>query len=616
MITSPDAGSTLSATMQTGAGTPLDARFSTSMTLLSRFLASRGTTRAFASRTRIILVGHSMGGCVAKKTYILACQDPSAADIAKRFHSMLFLATSHRGSDMASLLQNLVSVTLDRRPFVKDLRPNSDRLLGINDAFRHVAQSLRLWSFYETLRTGGRIVVDKDSATLGYHNEEIAAMMNANHRQVCKFKTPDDPNYKKLRNAFVTAIDLVRAASPTGPQAPDPQPSSTTEGNATPLPHLSSSPPAEAISKLRAFLHPPDSIERDLAMLQVQKLPGSCQWLTQQLWFQAWEDGSGPPLLWLTGRPAMGKSVLASHVIDELRQSSKALYCSHFIFKHSNGNRSILSECFRVLSFQMANQDPLVRDVLLHLSQDGVAFDQMDDLGVWRRLFVDCIFNLPSEVLRRHYWVLDAVDECTLFGALFSKRLLATLPQSLRLFATSRPLEEIERGLATLRPDQVCRKLLSDEDTIGDMHLLVDTQLTELDRPERPEDREIMTGKILEKSSRSFLWTRLVMQEFATAWTEEAMDSILNDTPAGLFELYARMMQSVEADHRKMALAKPILTWAALALRPLNVDELRCAVKLDTGQTLQNVPKAVPELCGQLVFVDHGKMHLIHETAR
>lgn len=102
------------------------------------------------ANTRIILVGHSMGGCVAKKAYTLARQDPSAVGIARRFHSIFFLGTPHRGSDMAGLLESILVAAWGRKPYVSDLTPNSVALMAINDAFRHVAPDIRLWSFYET----------------------------------------------------------------------------------------------------------------------------------------------------------------------------------------------------------------------------------------------------------------------------------------------------------------------------------------------------------------------------------------------------------------------------------------------------------------------------------
>jgi pimeloyl-ACP methyl ester carboxylesterase len=564
--------------------------------------------------TRIIFVGHSMGGCVAKKAYILARQDPTAADLAGRVQSIFFLATPHRGSDMASILENMLAMAWGKKPYVTDLTPNSAALTAINDAFRHFAPELRLWSFYETLPIRGaatmsRIVVDRHSATLGYHNEEIAGL-DADHRQVCKFDTPDDPNYRILRNALHTAIDMIRETAGRAPGTLPPRDTDTGNSAVPPKRFMSS---VEATSRLRSFLGIRSSPESDLATLQALKQPGSCEWFTAKTCFASWRAGTAPGILWLAARPAAGKSVIASHVIEQL--SPPHAYCSYFICKHSKAGESTLSDCFRSLAFQMAMQDDLVKDALLELAQDDFTWDTTDEASVWRRLFTGCIFKTPC--LAQHFWVIDGVDECTNFNALFAKRLLAFLPQELRLFATSRNLEEIERGLAPLIPNRAFMHLLSDDDTVEDMRLFLTMGLMELGRPETLEDRERMCDKILEKSSGSFLWARLVLQEFEDAWTEEAMDAVLREIPPDLFELYSRMARSIEQDPRKLILAKSILTWVVLARRPLTVDELRCAAKFDINQTLQNATKAIPDLCGQLVFVDqHDRIQMIHDTAR
>ncbi|KAK1761729.1 hypothetical protein QBC33DRAFT_564472 [Phialemonium atrogriseum] len=554
--------------------------------------------------TRIILVGHSMGGCVAKKAYSLARQDQTCKDLAERVHSIFFLGTPHRGSDMAVILESMLMAAWGKKPFVADLTPNSTTLAMINDAFRHFAPDLHLWSFYETLpvKVGmmNRIVVDRHSATLGYHNEEIAAM-NADHRHVCKFDSQADPNYRMLRNALHTAVDMTRAAAVE-----------LVQPHASIDPMTSDSALIEANSRLRCFLGVGNTLENDLATLQGLKEPGSCQWLTEKTCFTSWKAGKAPGILWLTGRPAAGKSVLSSHVIDHLR--TPHAYCSYFLYGQSVTGKSTLSDCFRSLAFQMAMRDSLVRDKVLQLEDEGIVLDNNDDANVWRKLFVGSIFKLPS--ISQHFWVIDGVDECANFNALFTKRLLATLPEELRLFATSRNLEAIERGLVSLGPRASCQTL-SDSDTLDDMRLFLNTKLRELDRLESDEDCEAMCEKILQKSCGSFLWARLVLQEFENAWTEEAMDAVLNEVPAGLQDLYFRMVQSIEVDNRKTILAKAILAWVVLAPRPLTLDELRCAVKLDLNQTLQNMDKAIPNLCGQLVFIDQSnKVHMIHETAR
>jgi pimeloyl-ACP methyl ester carboxylesterase len=580
----------------------------------SLFGALRNHPGIRQTSTRIVLVGHGMGGCVAKKTYTLARQDPTAAHLAGRVHSIFFLATPHRGSNLPAVLENMLRVAWGRKRYVTDLAPNAAALAAINDDFRHVAPDLRLWSFFETLptrSTGGmsRFVVDRHSASLGYHNEEIAAL-DADHRHVCKFDTLADPNYIVLRNALITAIDLIKSGAGTEPEF-----SHAGDGElaGSVLPLLPSLSPVEATSLVRSFLGVRVSVEGDLAALQALKLPGSCEWFTKKPLYTSWQTGTAPGILWLAGKLAVGKSVLAGHVIEQLH--SRYAYCSYFIFKQSKSGVAALSDCLRSLAFQMAVQDGLVMKALLLLARDELTWDKTDDLTVWRHLFTRCIFKLPS--IARHFWVVDGVDECANFDALFTKRLLADLPKELPLFATSRNLHEVERGLTSLGSSRATLQILSDADTVEDMRLFLTTGLTELGRPENAEDRKRMCEKILDKSSGSFLWARLVLQEFRTVWTEEAMDSVLRGIPAGLSELYSRMVQSIEEDRRKIPLAKSILTWVILACRPFTVEELRCAVKLDTNQTLQNAAKAILDLCGQLVFIDqHDKVHMIHETAR
>lgn len=111
-------------------------------------------------------------------------------------------------------MSSILRVTYGQKPYVNDLERNSSLISTVNDTFRHYAQDLRLWSFYETLPTNvllsNALVVDKFSAILGYAQERTA-LLNADHRGVCKFDKPSDPNYKTIRNALSTTVDLIAA---------------------------------------------------------------------------------------------------------------------------------------------------------------------------------------------------------------------------------------------------------------------------------------------------------------------------------------------------------------------------------------------------------------------
>jgi pimeloyl-ACP methyl ester carboxylesterase len=174
-------------------------------------LAEMGTSPELGNaETPIVLIGHSMGGLVIKRAYMLARQDAAYANLANRFHTIFFLATPHKGSDQATILDKMLQVAYSSKSYVADLKRGSDAIRAINEEFRHYYDRLDLWSFYETIELKiGLIsakIVDPDSATLGYR-EEKQMPMNADHRSICKFETTTDPNYLILRNTLASTVN-------------------------------------------------------------------------------------------------------------------------------------------------------------------------------------------------------------------------------------------------------------------------------------------------------------------------------------------------------------------------------------------------------------------------
>lgn len=122
------------------------------------------------SQGPILLVGHSMGGLVIKKAFILSKDVP---EFKERIRCIFFLATPHRGSDYASLLNNVLAISgvLSPRRYIADLMTGSTSAQLINEDFSKHATELPVFSFYETLRmslgvTSG-MIVNKNSAILG-----------------------------------------------------------------------------------------------------------------------------------------------------------------------------------------------------------------------------------------------------------------------------------------------------------------------------------------------------------------------------------------------------------------------------------------------------------------
>lgn len=148
------------------------------------------------------------------KAYLYAREQPVWRDLALRFYSFYFLATPHSGSDLATVLTNILKLTHGSKPFVGDLAPKSELIASINDSFRHCATDVQLWSFYETMPSNlvvtKAMIVHKVSATVNHPSEKISPL-DADHHKVCKFDQPTDPNYVRVRNALIDTIDSVLA---------------------------------------------------------------------------------------------------------------------------------------------------------------------------------------------------------------------------------------------------------------------------------------------------------------------------------------------------------------------------------------------------------------------
>jgi hypothetical protein len=102
------------------------------------------------------------------------------------------------------------------------LKKNSGELFDKAEQFRDVCPGIQLCSFYETLPVSGagmviasisftnlsadstfsvKIIVDRNSAFIGVNGEEFTPL-HADHRNVCKFESPDDQNLALVRSSI------------------------------------------------------------------------------------------------------------------------------------------------------------------------------------------------------------------------------------------------------------------------------------------------------------------------------------------------------------------------------------------------------------------------------
>ena len=81
--------------------------------------------------------------------------DPEYEAIIKAISAIVFLATPHRGTNLAELLDRILRSTIfnSSKQYLAELSKGSHTLQRLNEQFRHIAPRLDIFSFYESQPT-------------------------------------------------------------------------------------------------------------------------------------------------------------------------------------------------------------------------------------------------------------------------------------------------------------------------------------------------------------------------------------------------------------------------------------------------------------------------------
>lgn len=533
-----------------------------------------------------------MGGLVIKRAYILAQQKDDFATTARRIQAIFFLATPHRGADLAQLLTKILNVTSGQRPFVTDLHRNSLATQSINDEFPQYSQNLQLFSFYETLPTsygvGKSLVVDKDLAILNYVNERTA-YLNANHRDVCKYASQNDSNYRTVRNALASTIDTFRARQTITKRELD----------------------REQRRRLEAYLRITDAPEDDFMDVDSIRMRGSCKWLLQKKSFLDWRDSANTQLYWISAKPATGKTVVSGKVVNHLRDLNRD--CAFYFFNYGDKNKSTIQSFLLSVAWQMAFMHTEILHVVLAVCEQDENLSQANYRTIWRKLFLEGLLKIRP--VRPQYWVIDGLDECRNDSDIVPLLLKAIETCAVRILLTSRNRFESHRPSEHPRV-RVVSEAIAAEDTSSDIALYLRANMDHLPLVDH-EDRQVMFDRVLNKSAGCFLWVKLILQELGRVHTSAEIGQVLKDVPSDMNGLYSRILDGMSAAPYGKVLSKAILIWTVCSARPLTTEELFHALQIDIKDSIDSVERSIASSCSQLVYVDsHSRVQMIHQTAR
>ncbi|KAI0011853.1 hypothetical protein F4779DRAFT_160175 [Xylariaceae sp. FL0662B] len=563
-----------------------------------RFAKDHSGTDLHIGTHPIIFVVHSMGGLVVKKACLLGTHDRNYQHIIRSISAIMFMSTPHRGTNLAATLNYILAASFQSsKAFISDLDRGSSTIEDLNEQFRHLAPSLSIWSFYETLATsiGPKkiMVLEKDSSVLGYP-DEISRPLQADHHGVCKYSNPTDPSYISVRNALTFLIKQSRSVAT---QETDP-------GS------------AENTTSTEELLRGSPNCDADYNALRRCWVPDTCAWFIEEPGIPSWIESSPESrIIWYNAPPGNGKSVLAAFMINYLR--SLSLECHFFLFKYSDHSKRSVAGSFLSLACQLAKISPQFKRRLDGLSPESLELGSSDPLLIWRNVFEHILFEMTLS--KPIYWIIDALDECnspetfleclkSLSGAKLPVRILIL---SRNTNSISIHIDRLSHVIPVQRIDKTTQTHYKQ-----DIELFVRRELEHM-RGSR-QFREQLMQNIMIRSKGNFLWTRLVLEEIMGCHTEQSIREALEDIPDDMTQLYQRMEQSLLGSTRKSNkfLIQTLLGWCICAQRPLDLKELSQALQPEFSGFL-DIRKTIQDVCGQFIQVDDcGKTDILHHTAR
>ena len=368
---------------------------------------------------------------------------------------------------------------------------------------------------------------------------------------------------------------------------------------------------SEDAQDLATMLATSQDIDDDLEFFRSRWSDGTCAWIESDPAFFNWQnEETETNVLWLFARPASGKSVLLSFIVRELLATQDKV-CAFYFFRFDDQAKRSLANCLRSLAYQIASQLPSYRQALLDMNLRTAGLQKLDARAVWQKLFVGALFK--EEDLPPIYMAIDALDEADDRG--FLLELFKTIPFAsipIKLIISSRPSPELELQFSRLKTKTTVDVLPLNK-TDRDIRAFVGK---EIELWHAPEDYKAqITNRLLQTGQNNFLWVSIVMRRVLQCVSMEEMETILDDLPPDMENLYQRMEARIEA--KNVNLAKMILTWAACSRRPLTMEELAEFLQPESPGLLQALDDTINRICGQFVVVGSTKhLLMVHKTAR
>ncbi|KAK1993166.1 ankyrin [Colletotrichum falcatum] len=376
------------------------------------------------------------------------------------------------------------------------------------------------------------------------------------------------------------------------------------------------------------FLTDPVADRAGLVTRKGQIVQGTCDWVIETDEFIRWRQDDGS-LLWITGRPGLGKTMLSIFLATHLEESATPLsergleLTAYFFCDNRDNRRNHPTAIIRGLLTLLLQRAPdLITYILPSYKVQGSGlFEPSSFESLWS-IFIDVVNHSG---IRRVSCVVDGLDECESVEDLETfltkiKSVPQTAPRvSVIIVSRDYPkclpvaLGRIPR--IRLDPDH------KDEVRSGlEAYIVKSVEELQSEMTNQFSDAlvERIKNTLRERSNGTFIWVSFVVKELRNKEATE-VERCLEELPRGLDNMYARMLNQVENSRR--GIVRAILRWCTFAQRPLELWELAAALETETPAPgplhAIDAARSYVAYCGGFVTLrDTDVLGLVHQSAK
>ncbi|OTA92577.1 hypothetical protein M434DRAFT_322762 [Hypoxylon sp. CO27-5] len=333
-------------------------------------------------------------------------------------------------------------------------------------------------------------------------------------------------------------------------------------------------------NEILAFINPPEFME-DLEVSQDSRDEGTGLWLSNHPCLLEWLNTSDGSMLWISGSPGCGKTVLAGSIISDLPAEipCKDSTLTYFFFRHNTPNKKTETSAYRAILAQIfhhaSKSETLLNAFTYAMRGSSQRVASLNNLRDLLSRAANCIPNI--------YIIVDAVDECDCPDAFVDNLVRSNRGTSTKILLFSRPsIRSLQRVVREEHRITVTKSLNGADIyryCADRIERLISADRLPVDVPPISE----MAGWVANGADGMFLWARLMFiylesEALAPPGRDRTvrLDAMRKlRYPDSLDNMYSRIIELIWSSHNyERELARQVFHWILCAKAQLSAYQL------------------------------------------